>query len=254
MGSEMCIRDSPNINLNENKGLYAEIGNKNVSDINLSTANLVVGTNITGESTDGSGVLTFDLASSGISSAFYESFDAERYSVHYGDGSIENLTQDQFVLGADGQTVTINGLTASQSNIVVSATLKKQALKSKTKNYVRSQKLEVLKTAVGINTSLTGMSKATGYGLRVEDREISLNTSDVARVIGVFESIDSNSPVLDKLTFPSGLSLNTAAILGEKIVGDSSDAVAQITSLVSATEVEIVYLTPTKYTKSEKLN
>ena len=42
--------------------------------------------------------LTFDLAASGISSAFYESFDEERYSVHYGDGSVENLTSDQFVL------------------------------------------------------------------------------------------------------------------------------------------------------------
>ena len=52
----------PNINLNENKGLYAELGNKNVSDIDLSTANLTVGTNITGESTDGSGILTFDLS------------------------------------------------------------------------------------------------------------------------------------------------------------------------------------------------
>lgn len=244
----------PNINLNENKGLYAELGNRNISDINLSTANLVVGKNITGESTDGSGVLTFDLAASGISSAFYDSFDEERYSVHYSNGSIETLTQDQFVLGANGQSVTINGLTASQSNVVVSTTLKKQALKSKQKNYLRSQKLEVLKTSVGINTSLTGMSKATGYGLRVEDREISLNYCDVAKVIGIFESIDTNSPTLDKLTFPNGLSLNTTAILGEKIVGDSSDAVAQITSLVSATEVEIVYLTPTKFTIGEIVN
>ena len=202
----------PNINLNENKGLYAELGNRNISDINLSTANLVVGKNITGESTDGSGVLTFDLAASGISSAFYDSFDEERYSVHYSNGSIETLTQDQFVLGANGQSVTINGLTASQSNVVVSTTLKKQALKSKQKNYLRSQKLEVLKTSVGINTSLTGMSKATGYGLRVEDREISLNYCDVAKVIGIFESIDTNSPTLDKLTFPDGLSLNTTAI------------------------------------------
>ena len=46
------------------------MGNRNVSDIDLSTANLTVGKNITGESTDGSGVLTFDLAASGISSAF----------------------------------------------------------------------------------------------------------------------------------------------------------------------------------------
>ena len=244
----------PNINLNENKGLYAELGNRNVSDIDLSTANLTVGKNITGESTDGSGVLTFDLAASGISSAFYDSFDEERYSVHYSNGTIEPLTQDQFVLGSDGQTVTINGLTASQTNVVVSTTLKKQALKSKVKNYIRSEKLEVLKTAVGINTALSGMDRATGYGLRVEDREISLNKPDVARVLGVFESTDKNSPVLDKLTFPDGLNLDTTAILGEKITGNTSDAVAQITALISANQVEIVYLTPTKFTKGEVCN
>ena len=111
----------------------------------------------------------------------------------------------------------INGLTASQTNVVVSTTLKKQALKSKVKNYIRSEKLEVLKTAVGINTSLSGMDKATGYGLRVEDREISLNKPDVAKVLGVFESTDQNSPTLDKLTFPAGLNLDTTAIVGEKL-------------------------------------
>ena len=244
----------PNINLNENKGLYAELGNRNVSDIDLSTANLTVGTNITGESTDGSGILTFDLAASGISSAFYDGFDAERYSVHYSNGTIADLTSDQFVLGADGQTVTINGLVASQTNVVVSTTLKKQSLKSKVKNYIRSEKLEVLKTAVGINTTLSGMDKSSAYGLRVEDREISLNVPDVVKVIGVFESINSDSPTLDRLTFPSGLNLDTSAILGEKIIGDGSDAVAQITGLISATEVEIVYLTPSKFTIGEVCN
>ena len=39
---------------------------------------------------------------------------------------IEDLTSDQFVLSDDGQTVTINGLKASESNVVVSSTLKKQ--------------------------------------------------------------------------------------------------------------------------------
>ena len=96
------------------KGLYAEITNKNVSDVDLTSATLIVGKNITGESTDGSGVCTFDLSASGITSAFYESFDEERYSVHYSDGTIEPLTSDQFVLSDDGQSVTINGLTASQ--------------------------------------------------------------------------------------------------------------------------------------------
>ena len=83
----------PNINLEDSRGLYAEIDNKNVSDIDLSTATLLVGKNITGESTDGSGVLTFDLSASGISSAFYETFDEERYSVHYSNAvSYTHLT------------------------------------------------------------------------------------------------------------------------------------------------------------------
>ena len=98
------------------------------------------------------------------------------------------------------------------------------------------------------------MSKGTGYGLRVEDKEISLNYPDVVKVIGVFESIDTNSPTLDKLTFPSGLDLNINAILGEKITGSTSDAIAQVTSLLSATEVEIVYFTENKFVQGEVVN
>ena len=142
-------------------------------------------------------------------------------------------------------------LETSQSNVVVSTTLKKQGLKSKQKDFIRSEKLIVDKTAVGINTSLTGMTKATGYGLRVEDRDISLNCPDVVNIVGVFESIDTSNPTLDKITLPSGLSLNTNAILGEKIVGATSDAVAQVAGLVSSTEVEIVYLTENKFVQGE---
>ena len=240
-----------NIKVEDNKGLFAKIGNTNISDVDLATSNLVVGKNITGESTDANGVCTFDLSASGISSAFYESFDEERYSVHYSNGTIEDLTSDQFVLSNDGQTVTINGLETSQTNVVVSTTLKKQGLKSKQKDFIRSEKLIVDKTAVGINTSLTGMSKATGYGLRVEDRDISLNCPDVVNIVGVFESIDTSNPTLDKITLPSGLSLNTNAILGEKIVGATSDAIAQVAGLVSSTEVEIVYLTENKFVQGE---
>ena len=241
----------PNIKLNENKGLYAPIGNRNISDIDLGSSDLIVGTNITGETVDGSGVLQFNLSQSGISSAFYEAFDAERYSVHYSDGSIEDLTSDQVVLNTTSQSVTISGLTANQTNVVVSTTLKKRDIKSKQKNYIRSQKIEILKTAVGVNTTASGMSKSTSYGLRVEDKEISLNVPDAARLLGVFESINTNAPILDRLTFPSGLNLDTTSILGEKILGKTSDAIAQITAQISSNELEIVYLTPTKFTIGE---
>ena len=244
----------PNIDVEDGKGLYAEITNKNVSDVDLTSSTLLVGKNITGESTDGSGVCTFDLSASGITSAFYESFDEERYSVHYSDGTIEPLTSDQFVLSDEGQSVTINGLTASQSNIVVSTTLKKESLKSKQKNYVRSQKVNVEKTAVGINTALTGMDQSSAYGLRVEDREISLNCPDAVKIIGVYESLNVNAPTLDKFTFPAGLSLNTSTILGERIVGSETGAVAQIVGQVSATEIEISVLSSTQFLIGEVVN
>jgi hypothetical protein len=244
----------PNINLEDSRGLYAEIDNKNVSDIDLSTATLLVGKNITGESTDGSGVLTFDLSASGISSAFYETFDEERYSVHYSNGTIEDLTSDQFVLSSDGQTVTINGLETSESNVVVSSTLKKESLKSKQKNYIRSQRISVEKTAIGINTALTGMDQVDDYGLRVEDREISLNVPDAVKIIGVYESLNASSPTLDKFTFPSGLSLDTASILGEKIIGAETGAVGQIIGRTSATEIEVSVLSSNGFSIGEVID
>ena len=244
----------PNINLEDSRGLYAEIDNKNVSDIDLSTATLLVGKNITGESTDGSGVLTFDLSASGISSAFYEIFDEERYSVHYSNGTIEDLTSDQFVLSSDGQTVTINGLETSESNVVVSSTLKKESLKSKQKNYIRSQRISVEKTAIGINTALTGMDQVDDYGLRVEDREISLNVPDAVKIIGVYESLNASSPTLDKFTFPSGLSLDTASVLGEKIIGAETGAVGQIIGRTSATEIEVSVLSSNGFSIGEVID
>ncbi len=241
------------INSNETKGLYAPLGANNISDVNLSNSTLVVGTDITGESSNGAGQCSFDITASGITSAFYENFDAERYTVTYSSGATEDLTADQFTLGADGQTVTIEGLTANQSNIVVSTTLKKKDIKSKQKDYIRSQRVNITKTAVGVNTALTDMTKDTAYGMRVEDKEISLNVPDVANIVGVFESYDINLPTLDKLTFMNGLALTTNAILGEKVVGTSSDAVAQITRLNSSTEIEIAYLTPARFVIGENI-
>ena len=47
------------------------------------------------------------------------------------------------------------------------------------------------------------MDQSSAYGLRVEDREISLNCPDAVKIIGVYESLNVNAPTLDKFTFPS---------------------------------------------------
>jgi hypothetical protein len=224
-------------------GLYAKISSDNVASVDLADSTLLVNSQITEQTTNGSGAMTLNVSATGISSAFFESFDAERYSVFYSDGSIENLTSDQFTLSSSESQITLSGLTASQtSNVTVNTTVRKNGIKEKQKDYTRSEKLIVNKTISGVSTSLSGLSTSVYYGTRIQDKEISLNLPDVVKVLAVYESYNSSSPTLDSLQFPSGLSLNTSSILGEKIIGRDSGALAQIVTRSSSTVVEIVYL------------
>ena len=232
-------------------GMYAPLEQTDVSTVGLSGSNLVVSTQIREKSTSAAGELSLVPGDTGITSSRYETFDAERYSIHYSDGSTEDLTSDQFTLGTDGN-VTIKGLTASQSsNVTVNATVKKIGITEKRKDYVRSEKINITRCQSGVTTSLTGLTQSDFFGTRIEDKEISLNVADVVKVVAVYESLDTNAPVLDKLAFPAGLALNTNSILGEKILGKETGALAQIVTRSSATEVEIVYLNDSTFSVGE---
>ena len=68
---------------NENTGLFAELQEKNISDVDLTGSELTIKTQITGKSTDSVGTLSFSTSDLiGISSALFETFDNDRYSVH----------------------------------------------------------------------------------------------------------------------------------------------------------------------------
>ena len=99
--------------------------------------------------------------------------------------------------------------------------------------------------------AITGLSTSFYYGLRVEDREISLNTPDVARIHRVYESLGKETPVLDKLTFVSGLGLDVNAVVGEKIIGKVSNAVGQIVIANSATDISYISLNANKFQLGE---
>jgi len=235
---------------NEGAGyLYAQLPDSNISSVNLSDSLLTVSSQITGETTSPSGVLTFDLSAiTGITSSFFAAFDQERYSVHYSGGGIGTITSDQFSL--NGNTVTISGLTASQSNITVNTTLIKNGIQSKIKEYNRSQTLSVSlskysQSGSGISSSIgDGLTYNQYYGLRVQDEEISLNYPDVVKVISVYESFDSSAPTLDQVQFTSSANVTTNAIIGENILGNNSKAIARIVSKPSANVLGIVYLNP----------
>ncbi len=233
-------------------GLYAKISSNNVASVDIADSTLLVNSQITEQTTDGSGSMTLNVGATGISSAFFESFDAERYSVFYSDGSIENLTSDQFTLSSNGSQITLSGLTPSQSsNVTVNTTVRKNGVKEKQKDYTRSEKLVINKTISGVSTALSGLSTSVYYGTRIQDKEICLNLPDVVKVLSVYESYNSSSPTLDSLEFPSGLSLDTSSILGEKIIGKDSGALAQIVTRSSSTVVEIVYLNSNEFIVGE---
>ena len=231
-------------------GLFAKIDDDNISTVNLATSNLLITKQVTEQTTDAAGGLSIPISNSkvGLSSALFETFDAERYFVTYTGGDIEDLTSDQVTLGDGGARVDFTGLTASQnSNVTVNVTAKKIGIQSKKKEYIRSEKITVSGTVSAASTAVSGLTTSLYFGTRVEDSSISLNLPDVVEIVGIYESLDTNAPTLDSITFPTGLNLDTASILGEKVVGSTSGAVAQIVTRSSATKVEISYLNSSKF-------
>ena len=217
----------------ENGFLYANLPESNISSVDLSGSQLLITNQITPESTDGSGDLVFGLPT-GITSAFYESFDQERYSVHYTGGGIGTVTSDAFTLTGGGTGVEIEGLNISQSNIVVNVTLKKNGIQSKIKKFTRSaievvnlSKLAQSGSASSISIS-DGLTYNPYYGLRVQDDQISLNVPDVSKVLVVYESTNTADPTLDAIEFSSISNVGTDAIIGENIIGSESGAVGRV--------------------------
>lgn len=249
----------PTIRNDNDGGLYVKLPSNNISSVDLGQSSLSVVDQITGETTDASGVMTFNISniSAGITSAFFKSFDEQRYSVHYSNGTIEPLTSDQFSL--TGNTVTISGLNPTETNAVVNVALTKSGVVSKVKNYTKSTSIflnlsKYPESGSGISTSVSdGLEYNPFYGLRVQDEEICLRYPDVEEIVAIYESLDQNFPVLDKLSFSSTAQIDTNAIIGENIFGSSSQAIARVVSKPDSNSVNIVYLNTYRFNLSERV-
>ena len=243
----------PKVRNLRDSGLFTRLPHRNIASLNTSDSNLIISTQITGKSSSaGSLTITSGDAldpASGITTAFFEPFDAEKYSIHYNNGTTEPLTSDQVTIENGGADLTFKGLTRD-SALTLNVTLKKVGLTSKSKNYSRSNQLEVTRT-VGVST-VGNLTTSKSYGTRVEDQEISLNVPDVVKIIAIYESKNLVKPVLDKLRFVSGLNLDTNAIIGERIIGNQSRAVAQVVER-SATQIGFVYSNANAFIEGEEV-
>ncbi len=225
-----------------NSPLYEVLPQPNIASVDLSSSNLIVSAQLTNQSISGAAatVSVNNLSDGGgvaISTAFFESFGVSRYSIFYGDGSndgIGTVTSDSFTLVGEGQEASFTGLTDDNKS-VVTVTAKKNGIQSKIKNYERSKILNVTLSRLrqsGSNENNTlndGLTANTvAYGLRVQDEEISLNVPDVVRVLAIYESLDNSQPTFDVISFNPIATVATNAIIGENIVGQSSNAIARV--------------------------
>jgi hypothetical protein len=223
--------------------LYSILPDSNISSVNLSNSLLTISAQIPNVSISG-GKLSLsaaDLNTIGITSAFFASFDEERYSVHYSGGGIGTVTSDRFNLS--GNQVTISGL-VDGTGATVNVTLVKDGIQSKKKEYNRSKILDVTfskysQSGISSSSSINdGLTYNQFYGLRVQDEEISLNYPDVCKVLAVYESYNSSSPSLDRITFTASADVNTKAI-------------ARVISKPSTNVLEIVYLNTERFFEGE---
>ncbi len=247
----------PSLKGGDKASLYTKIEEDNISTVDLSGSNLnsfVQATKSPQFATDTKGEVSVSISDiAGISSAYFETYDAERYSVFYENGNVEDLTSDQVTFENNFNTVKFTGLTAS-TDVRINTTIKKNSITNKKKLFNRSSKKEITFTRSGISSAISGTTVNDFYGLRLEDREISLNVPDAVNLVAVYESLNTSTVVLDKLSFSSGLNLDTQSILGEKIIGASSGAVGQIVTRSSSNEIEFVYLNANKFALNETVN
>ena len=243
--------------------LFVPLADPNVASVDLTESKITITKQLT-KSTDSNGDLTINALNdvSDIPDVIFDSFDQERYSVfNASTGAPAPITNDTFEYG-NGSEIIIRkadpgGSSGSKS---VQVTLTKSKIKSKLKNYTRSQTINVTRSKYDTSGSIAAGGQGDGttqiqdgltfdarYGLRVQDEEISLNYPDVVKFLAVYESTDINAPTLDKIVFSSTANVSEDAIIGENIINEDSKVTARIVNKPASNTLEIVYLTSGKF-------
>ena len=233
-----------------NAYLYSELYNKNVSNLNLESSEVIIkkSYNIAaGNFTTGSYSITLE---SGNQDLTLEPFDEEDYTLTFSDGVIASLDSQKVI--TNNKTITIQGITANSNSAILTVTFKKVNTKTRKKIYNPCSTLVVNKTSSGVSTSTSGLTVSNVYGIRVEDKEISLNIPDVESVLAVYESSTTAEPELPSITLTDLNSNILNSNVGEKIIGSTSNAVAILVSN-TANKVNLVYLNENRFVTNEEV-
>jgi hypothetical protein len=233
-----------------NAYLYSELHNKNISNLNLKSSDVII-------------KKSYNIAPNSLTSGSYsvtlesnpdltlEPFDEEDYTLTFSNGVIVSLDNQKLI--PNNKTITIQGIPSGNANAAtLTVTFKKVNTKTRKKIYNPCSTLIINKTSSGVSTSTNGLTLSNVYGLRVEDKEISLNIPDVESVLAIYESSTTNEPELPSITLTDLNSSILNSSIGEKIIGTTSNAVATLVSITS-NKVNLVYLNENKFVANEEV-
>ena len=231
--------------------LYTELPKQHISDVDLTDASITIRKSFTGLNISGG-----DLTGSyevGRNETFLP-FDEERYAVIRSDGSTETLTSDRLVFNSTMTTLSVINLGSNDSinQTTLIATIKKSKVTAKEKirnrvNNIIVSKSKLSASGIGSTTLNDGLDYGTGgypYGTRVQDEQISLNTPDIVKLYGVFESagLDSASaPTIDLSSITTASTTTTELIIGETLRGQTSGAIAVCAERLNSSKISFIY-------------
>ena len=238
--------------------LYTKLPKNNISSVDLTNASLTIRKSYTVN------ILNNQLSTAAVagSNETFLPFDEERYLLIRSDGSTEVLTSDKFSFTSGSTQLQIYNLGSNDTGATLVTTLKKikPKAKSKLKNRVNSVIVDKSKynySGIGGTTINDGLIFGNyPYGTRVQDENICLNVPDVIKIHSIYESLDTTNPsaptaVLFSITSPS--TTTSELIIGEKITGQTSGAIAICAEKLTNTQISFIYKNQNTFKEGETL-
>jgi hypothetical protein len=238
--------------------LYTKLPKNNISSVDLTNASLTIRKSYTVN------ILNNQLSTAAVagSNETFLPFDEERYSLIRSDGSTEVLTSDKFSFTSGSTQLQIYNLGSNNTGATLVTTLTKikPKAKSKLKNRVNSvivDKSRYNYSGIGGTTINDGLTYGKyPYGTRVQDENICLNVPDVIEIHSIYESLDTTDPsaptaVLFSITSPS--TTTSELIIGEKITGQTSGAIAICAEKLTSTQISFIYKNQNTFKEGETL-
>jgi hypothetical protein len=241
----------------EDSSLVTLLPNLNVSSIDLSSNTILQRRQYSNVSVSGN-ELSVQVTEEDL---FFADFDEDNFLITYSDGSLETIRSQMYSLSDDGKTLTFANLSKSSGTANVIATLINNEPNSIKKNLNALSSIIIDKSiytqsGIGTTTLNDGLTYNQYYGLRVQDKEISLNVPEVIRIFAVYESSDENDPVLPSLSLSSfnGVFTSTSQLNpGDIFRGSTSNAVAMVVSVLNSNDIEYVSLNDNTFALNEKI-